>query len=166
MSDDLYDRDFYLWTKGQGAALRARRFGDNVLEIDRIAEEIEDLGSAQLSKAESFVRRILEHLYKLEATTAIDPVRHWLVEIVNFRAGFENAVTPSIRNAVEADLERLHTRAARDAVKVTRLDEPHAVVDTSRRWTLDEILGELNDPFDRFAAKLEEAGRAMPERPH
>lgn len=166
MSDDLYDRDFYLWTQGQGAALRARRFGDNVLDIDRIAEELEDLGSAQRNKAESFVRRILEHFYKLSASTALDPVRHWLVEIVNFRAGFDSAVTPSIRIAVEAELEQLHVRSARDASKVMKVQEPHALIEPSLRWSLAQLLGEDDDPFDAFSDALEEAGRATPEHPH
>lgn len=166
MSEDLYKRDFYLWTQAQGALLRNRRFGDNMLEIDRIAEEIEDLGSAQRNKAESYARRIIEHFYKLSASAAVDPVRHWLVEIVNFRAAFDNSVTASIRNEVETALETLHVKAARDAQKALRVFEPGVQVDPRLRWTLAQVLGEADDPFDIWAASLDEAGRATPERPH
>lgn len=44
MADDLYDRDFFLWTREQAQALRARQAGANDLDWDRLAEEIEDVG--------------------------------------------------------------------------------------------------------------------------
>lgn len=162
MSDDLYDRDFYLWTQGQGAALRARRFGDNVLEIDRIAEEIEDLGSAQRNKAASFAQRIIEHFYKLSAGGNVDPIRHWLVEVINFRQGLARALTPAIRGELESEWDRLHRRAFRAANMSTKLFEPDLELDSELRWTFDQVTGEgQNDPFGVFAAALAEADRPM-----
>jgi hypothetical protein len=58
MADDLYDRDFYVWTREQAQALRARQAGANDLDWDRLAEEIEDLGSEQRNKVRSGVRLI------------------------------------------------------------------------------------------------------------
>ena len=163
MSADLYDQDFYLWTQEQGAALRARRFGDNVLEIDRIAEEIEELGSAQRNKAESFVQRIIEHFYKLSCSQNPDPVRHWLVGIVNFRAALERALTPAIENAIRDDLEALHRRAFKATSQTMKLFEPDIRLDGALRWRLEEIAGSaLDDPFDRFAAELEDENRPKP----
>jgi hypothetical protein len=44
--DLLYEEDFYAWTQQQAQALRRLRVGDNDLDIEHIAEEIEDLGRA------------------------------------------------------------------------------------------------------------------------
>ena len=64
---ELYDRDFYAWTQDQAAALRAwpEAMRPNVLDIAHLAEEIEDLGSAQRTAAGSLLRQILIHLPKL-----------------------------------------------------------------------------------------------------
>ena len=40
----LYDIDFYAWTQEQAAALREHFRGDNRLDVEHLAEEVEDLG--------------------------------------------------------------------------------------------------------------------------
>lgn len=167
MSDDLYDRDFYAWAKQQGAALRSRRFGDNVLEIDRVAEEIEDLADARYNKAESFTQRIVEHFYKLSAGGSPQPHRHWLVEVVNFRAGLERALTATVRNGLEDSLEKIHRGALKTAKKSIQFFEPEVQIDPTKRWSFEEIAGlsEL-DPVDVFAAQLPPHETIRTERPH
>ena len=44
---ELYDRDFFLWTQEQAAALRAVRKSNLPLDWDNLAEEIESLGRSQ-----------------------------------------------------------------------------------------------------------------------
>ena len=68
MADDLYDRDVYHWTQAQAEALRAHGRALDNLAYDHIAEALEDLGSSQRQKAESLVRQIIAHLYKLAAS--------------------------------------------------------------------------------------------------
>ena len=53
---ELYDEDFYAWTQAQAKALRTHFRGDNRLDVEHLAEEIEDLGSSELQAVESFVR--------------------------------------------------------------------------------------------------------------
>jgi len=43
----LYDDDFYAWTQEQAELLR-RGGGASALDIEHIAEEIEDLGKSEL----------------------------------------------------------------------------------------------------------------------
>jgi hypothetical protein len=66
--DDLYERDFYSWTRREAEALRkAARERVNTSEpIDwgHVAEEIEDMGSEQAEKLESVYRILLLHLLK------------------------------------------------------------------------------------------------------
>ena len=51
--EDLYEADFLLWTERQAAELRALAHScrdlPNALDLDHIAEEIEDLGRSELN---------------------------------------------------------------------------------------------------------------------
>ncbi len=148
--DDLYETDFYLWTKAQAEALRAAgqgKRGSNAVEWERVAEEVEDMGKRDLRAARSFVALIIEHLLKLQATQRIEPRGGWQAEIIRFRGELEDGLTASIRNAIEADLDALHVRAARAAEKAFSTEEPGVSVNANARWSLAEILGEENDPL-------------------
>ena len=83
---ELYDEDFYAWTQQQAQALRTHFQGDNRLDVEHLAEEVEDLGKSELQAVESFVEQIIAHL--LEARLfglGRVPRPHWRAEIVNFR---------------------------------------------------------------------------------
>src|SRR5215207_5175902 len=58
----LYDEDVYAWAKQQADALRrlARTGRDlpNELDLENVAEAIEDVGKSELSKVESFIRLV------------------------------------------------------------------------------------------------------------
>jgi len=64
----LYDEDICAWAEQQMASLRrlaaSRRDLPNELDLENIAEEIEDVGHAQRSAAESFIRMIFVYLIK------------------------------------------------------------------------------------------------------
>jgi Domain of unknown function DUF29 len=62
----LYDEDFYAWTQQQAGLLRRMPRVGTELDLDNIAEEIEDLGRSDLRTAQSLVEHIIEHLLKLE----------------------------------------------------------------------------------------------------
>ena len=141
MADDLYDQDFYLWTRAQARALRTRAGGTNALDYDRLAEEVEDLGSARRNKAVSLTLRIIQHLYKLETTRSDRPLGHWRAEIGTWRLDLDYVLTRPIRREIEADLDRLHRRAARIAQDELSDHEPDVRVDADRRWSFDEIVG-------------------------
>jgi len=143
--DDLYERDFYIWTQEQAAALRAAAKAggrSNAVEWERLAEEVEDLGKSEYREVASYVTRILEHLYKLAWTQRDAPKAGWSAEIDVFRLNVEDALTSSLRTKVEADLERLHRIAAKQATVSFLNHEPEAPRDEALRWTLEEVLGE------------------------
>ena len=79
MSDTktLYDEDFVLWSKQQAEALRAAARGANNQPIDweNVAEEIDSLGRSDKRELASQIRRIIEHLLKLEHSPATEPRR-------------------------------------------------------------------------------------------
>ena len=95
---ELYDEDFYAWTQQQAQALRTHFKGDNRLDVDHLAEEIEDLGKSDLHAVESFVENVIEDLLKLDYSG-------W----------------------VEAELEALYDRARRAAARSLHQREPDFV---------------------------------------
>lgn len=80
----LYDRDFYTWTQQQAEALR--RLNDRgAVDVDHVAEEIEDLGREQRNAVEGYLTQILVHLLKLERSPAEEPRQGWIDEIETWR---------------------------------------------------------------------------------
>ena len=57
---DLYDEDFYAWTQQQAEVLRTHFQGDNRLDVEHLAEEVEDLGKSELHAIESYVENIID----------------------------------------------------------------------------------------------------------
>jgi hypothetical protein len=145
--NDLYARDFYVWTQEQAKALRARGRGDNQIDWDTLAEEVEDLGAAQRNAVMSLATRIIQHLYYLAWTRFDEPKGGWKGEIVTFRADLERSITPTIRRQAEADLEKLHAIAAKAARLAFETKEPETTVDAGLRWSMKQILGEEDDPI-------------------
>jgi hypothetical protein len=60
----LYERDFFLWTRQQAQLLRERGGIVVGLDVSRLAEEVEDLGSSQQNEIESRLCVLLAHLLK------------------------------------------------------------------------------------------------------
>ena len=62
MSTADYDRDVILWSSEQAALLRAGRFAD--LDIEHLADEIEDVGKSEQRELASRMSVLLAHLLK------------------------------------------------------------------------------------------------------
>ncbi len=112
MADDLYDRDYYAWTQTQAEALRARRSGDNTLDYENLAEEVETLGRSERRACESQIENILAHLLLIEHVGG-EAVAHWRHEVVGFRLELEADLTPTLSAALPRELDRLYDRALR-----------------------------------------------------
>ena len=70
---ELYDQDFVLWTVEQSFALRQARNSNLPLDWENLAEEIESLGKSRRLELRSQIRRILLHLFTLEASPSAEP---------------------------------------------------------------------------------------------
>ena len=82
-----YDDDFYAWSQHQAAVLRElaiRRDLPNDLDLEHVAEEIEDVGTAELNAVRSLLRNMLAHLIKVASSPRAEPANHWFEEIVGF----------------------------------------------------------------------------------
>src|SRR5437763_8755035 len=92
----LYDEDFYAWTQEQAELLRRGSAAANHLDLELIAEEIEDLGKSELHTVQSLCEHIIEHLLKLEYSGLADPIRHWRQEVTEWRIQVEKRQTRAI----------------------------------------------------------------------
>lgn len=113
----LYQTDYYAWTKQQAAALRAMaaRRESSTLDLENLAEEVESLGRSDLNTVRSQVRRIIEHLLKLEFSPSTLPRADWRYSVAQARDEVEDHITASMYPDVAADLAKLFGRARRAA---------------------------------------------------
>src|SRR5205814_7872639 len=118
VSHSLYDEDFYAWTQEQAELLRRGGAGANGLDVELIAEEIEDLGKSELQACQSLCEHIIEHLLKLEYSGLAEPADHWRDEIVEWRLQLEQKLTRSI--AGKLNLKERYRRALRRLRRLER----------------------------------------------
>jgi hypothetical protein len=95
-----YEADFYAWTQHQAKLLRALKRLSGLpgeLDLERVAEEVRDLGGAELNQVRSFIRQIFIHLIKAASDPNSRAVRHWKVEVANFHGELLDRYTPAMR---------------------------------------------------------------------
>ena len=114
---ELYEEDFYAWTRDQATALRrmAQERWSGALDLEHLAEEIEDVGSERRDAVRCPLRRIIEHLLKLEYSRARDPRAGWKFSILDARTEIPDRITPTIQREVEQELARLYIPARKRA---------------------------------------------------
>ena len=140
VAHSLYDEDFYAWTQEQAELLRRGGAGANSLDIEHIAEEIEDLGKSELHACQSLREHIIEHLLKLEYSGLAEPARHWQREIVEWRLQLEKKLTRSI--LTKLDLVERYRYALR-LLRSFEVDAPGLMrrVPAECPYSLDQIVG-------------------------
>ena len=143
----LYEEDFFASTKDQVTALRrlSELRPNEELDLEHLIEEVEDLGASRRKAVRSQIRRILEHLLKLEHSPSSNPSVGWREAIIDARAELRDDLTPTLRRDAQAALDELYDQARRDAAQRLRLhgeDEAAASLPTACPYTLDQILDE------------------------
>lgn len=141
MATHTYDGDIIAWANEQARLIRAGQFSE--LDIEHIAEEIEDVGKSEQRELESRMAVLLAHLLKWQ----YQPERRgnsWRRTIADQREGIARRLkrTPSLKRSLEdsdwwADAWQ---DARHDARKETGIEYdrfPRACP-----WTTEEILNE------------------------
>jgi phosphoglycolate phosphatase-like HAD superfamily hydrolase len=141
----LYQTDYYAWTKQQAAALRAlaEQRANSTLDLQNLAEEVESLGRSDLNTVRSQVRRIIEHLLKLEYSPTAQPRLDWRDSVDETRDDIEDHITASMFPDVAADLDKLFGRGRRAAASgLIKHGEREAAtaLPTSCPYSLEQIL--------------------------
>jgi hypothetical protein len=102
-----YEADFYAWTQRQAKLLRALgRIRSDLpaeLDVDHVAEEIEDLGKAELRGTTHLIRQIFVHLLTAASEKESRAQAHWRTETLAFQADLPKFYTPSMRRLIDMD---------------------------------------------------------------
>ncbi|MFC7474663.1 DUF29 domain-containing protein [Dankookia sp. GCM10030260] len=128
MSDvgELYERDFYAWTQDQAALLRAwpEALRPNALDLNHLAEEIEDLGKSQRRAARSLLLQVIQHLLKLRLHPDRQSEQRWKKDVNGFRDQLRDvfAENPSLRAARDELAADLWARAVASLRRDLELD--------------------------------------------
>lgn len=97
-----YDKDIVAWANAQAHLLRARRF--DLLDLERIAEEIEDVGKSEQRELAKRMAKFLAHLLKWK----FQPGRQsasWQRSIAEQRKSIKNRLSkcPSLQSVLTDD---------------------------------------------------------------
>ena len=156
--DQLYKDDFYAWTRDQAAALRrlAEQRWNGPLDLEHLAEEVEELGSEQQWAVESQLERVIEHLLKLEHSPSPAPRRQWMISVVDARGEIEHRITPTIRREVEPALASRYRRARRKA-ELALLDhgekDAAGALPADCPYVLDDLIADEWWPVNRHGLR-------------
>jgi len=145
MATNLYETDFVAWTKEQAAELRRLRDAriNTRLDLELLAEAVEDLGSERKFAFESHIEVIIEHLLKLAHSPAVDPRKKWMISVQSARRSAARRSTATLRREVGDNLEQRFQAARAAAVfamKVYGENEAIGSVSTENPYSLDDIL--------------------------
>lgn len=160
-----HETDFYRWTQDQAALLRALPRSSNLLDIDNLAEEIEDMGRAEIKEISSLLRQTLTHLVKIAIDQEAPSVAHWVSEASGFQSDAVLAYSPGLRQRL--DLPKIWKLAKRNAAD--SLAEYHVVVPTLPEecpLTLEQLLDAEFSPREAAAlvAKVADSDDTEPSR--
>lgn len=120
-----HNTDFYSWTQEQAALLRALPRGSNLLDVDNIAEEIEDMGRAEINQVTNLLMQTLLDTIKIAADPEAHPVAHWVAGADNFQRQALVASSPGLRQRLDLPkMWKLAKRGAKNALAEFNVDAP------------------------------------------
>jgi len=150
----LYDTDFLVWSKEQAEALRslARGGSNQALDWENLAEEIESLGISQKTALRSQMRRIIQHLLKLQFSPAVEPRRGWFESLLDARSEIEDLLetSPSLKSeagsALPLALRQGSQKAIFDLEKYGEVDAATLARIRATTYTEEQVLGDWFPP--------------------
>lgn len=121
MSDSLYERDYYAWTREQCDRLRDAGRNGNAAPVDweRVAEEIEDLGDVRWDEVEALVGDLLIHVLKLAHCSELreSQGQAWWLAIRDQRRTISKRLkrSPSLRPMLDTEFHNLYAESREQA---------------------------------------------------
>lgn len=117
-----YERDFFAWTRQTAVLLRQARF--EAIDIERLAEEVVDMGKRDLRELDSRVQVVLVHLLKWQAQST-KRSRSWRTTLLTQRLEIARLLndSPSLRSAVTRRMSSNFAGARRLAATETGLSD-------------------------------------------
>ena len=134
-----YEADFYQWSLEQARLLRSGEWKS--VDVEHLAEEIEDMGKGVRREWESCLKVLIVHLLKWVFQPELRGVS-WQLTIQEQRDQLHEllAANPSLKNQMTASLERTYPRAVkRTALETSLIEETFP---TECPFHLEDILNE------------------------
>lgn len=138
----LYETDYHLWVLETVKQLESRDLA--ALDWENLIEEVSDLSRRDRKKLRSLLKRLLEHLLKLQYWQSELPYNqnHWKGEVRNFRQliKYELEDSPSLKSY----LEEVFIPTYQDALRVVS-DKSGLVIHDFPKLpiaTLEQVLDE------------------------
>lgn len=121
MSTNLYHTDFYAWTQEQSALIRAGKLAD--IDLEHLAEEIEDMGKSEKRALESRLEVLLMHLLKWQFQPAYRG-KSWKITIKEQRIRLLEHLqeNPSLTSTLEQGVDKAYKLAVLGAERETGLE--------------------------------------------
>jgi Domain of unknown function DUF29 len=138
MTRATYETDFYTWTQEQAAALRGKHWA--ALDLEHLAEEVEDVGNTVRFALESQLVRLLFHLLKLANDSTERPRRGWRVTVMDARVEIAKRATGALQHHPDAYLPTAYRLARRRAALATA--QALSNVPEVCPWTVAQVLDE------------------------
>jgi hypothetical protein len=147
----LYEQDFIGWTEQQARVLRdAAAQGSNLsLDWANLIEEVESLGRSERRALGSEVKRIIQHLLKLEFSPAMEPRANWVTTVDNARDEIEALLVsdpglkPRLADIIGEAAPRAAKSAARELSKRGEIEAARrAAVQGADHYAEAQILGD------------------------
>jgi hypothetical protein len=134
----LYEDDVIAWSEQQAALLRAGQWSQ--LDIDNIAEEIEDVGKSEKRELRHRFAVLVEHLIKWKWQPSHRGCS-WLTTIRVQRVDLQKLLrkAPSLRATMDTELA---DAVWRDAVVLAVKEAEFENLPETSPWTLDLVLAE------------------------
>jgi Domain of unknown function DUF29 len=136
---DLYDTDFYQWTKQQAAALVAGKASE--LDWANLAEEIESLGKSDRREIRNRLRVLIRHLLKWQYQPELrQSGRSWRRTIWTQRERLSDVLddSPSLRRQMPELIAMDYDRILEKTSDETGL--PLSTFPAECPWTAEQIL--------------------------
>jgi hypothetical protein len=132
-----YDRDFAEWAQAQARVLRDRDL--NRLDVENVAEEIEDLSKSEHRELRSRLRILAMHVLKWDYQPA-ERARSWARTIREQQAEIEDLLedSPSLRGVLSRYLAAVYAESRELAAVETGL--PASMFPAEAPFSADELL--------------------------
>jgi Domain of unknown function DUF29 len=133
----LYDRDFFEWTTQVARLLREGRFAE--VDVEHLAEEIEDVGKRDQRGVWGHLRVVMQHLLKWQVQPQ-KRSRSWKISIRTHRITLAKIFkqSPSLERHGKQVLDELYAEAVGVAMDETGL--PRECFATLCPYTFEQII--------------------------
>ncbi len=135
---NLYDEDFAVWTEETASLLRAGRFDQ--IDIEHLAEEVEDMGKSEKHEVQSRLRVLILHLLKWKFQPE-QQSRSWNSTIATQRVELERRFeqSPSLRRDLSKSVAKVYFDAVHLAAIETGL--PQSSFPSDCPFRVEQVLG-------------------------